>query len=200
MSAACPTEFIKAQAVSARSWAYVAPNERHQNEPYVVCNDDHCQRYQGTTNLLPEVLTAVNACKGEFLVDKNENVISAYYSKSCGGHQESVFNALEIKVNGLSTEVDSSDFNCPDLTSEDGFKEWLELDTDKKDKIFCSDITVTSEDLPKYLGAVDEAADYFRWKYKISNEKLCKNLEKKFNLREITGIQELKPGKRGSFW
>ena len=197
MSAKCPVEFMKAQAVAARSWAYVAPHNRHPNEEYIVCNDDHCQRYQGTTNLISEVLNAVKDCHGEFLIDKDGNVISTYYSKSCGGFQESVKNAMEIEVSGITANVDGELYITPDLTTEDGFNAWLDLSPDNTQVINCSSANIESDQLVKYLGAVDDSAEYFRWKHFISAEELIRNLERKFNLSQIKSIKDLKPGKRG---
>ncbi len=49
MSGECPEEFMKAQAVAARSWLLATPFPTHPDDPFDWCNDDHCQRYQGTS-------------------------------------------------------------------------------------------------------------------------------------------------------
>ncbi|MEO8614263.1 MAG: SpoIID/LytB domain-containing protein, partial [Luteolibacter sp.] len=51
MSGDCPIEFMKAQAIAARSWLLGQPVAPHPGQPYLWCNDDCCQRYQGTTHM-----------------------------------------------------------------------------------------------------------------------------------------------------
>ncbi|MFZ3105725.1 MAG: SpoIID/LytB domain-containing protein, partial [Smithella sp.] len=86
MSAEAPLEFLKAQAIVARSWlvsmldkkkpARSSTQLRNENEIIVwqdvndhegfdVCADDHCQRYQGITRIISEnVRQAIKQTRG----------------------------------------------------------------------------------------------------------------------------------------
>ena len=96
MSAAAPLEFLKAQAIVARSWlvamlakkkaARVLSASRTENEIIVwqdvndhegfdVCADDHCQRYQGITRIISKnVHKAIDETRGIFLVHNGRNL------------------------------------------------------------------------------------------------------------------------------
>jgi len=69
MSADAPVEFIKAQAIVARSWGRCFLHDKHKDDDYMLCNDDDCQRYQGVTHCTASSIEAVLACQAEYLVD-----------------------------------------------------------------------------------------------------------------------------------
>ena len=90
MSAEAPLEFLKAQAVVARSWLVamlakkktvrsntssqteneiVAWQDVNDHKEFDVCADDHCQRYQGITRIISDnVREAVADTRGMFLL------------------------------------------------------------------------------------------------------------------------------------
>jgi len=72
MSAACPLEFLKAQAIVARSWLLAMTEPKHRGEPFDRCNDDCCQRYQGTGGLTATALAAVHDTRGVVLLSPAE--------------------------------------------------------------------------------------------------------------------------------
>ena len=120
MSAAAPLEFLKAQAITARSWLMAmlsrkkinatAANDSPSTENEIiiwhdvndhrgfdVCADDHCQRYQGITKIISEnVHTAIKDTRGLFLVYAGE-ICDARYYKSCGGQTERFSTVWEDK-------------------------------------------------------------------------------------------------------
>ncbi|NTW06964.1 MAG: SpoIID/LytB domain-containing protein, partial [Syntrophaceae bacterium] len=120
MSARAPLEFLKAQAITARSWlvAMLMRKKRNANALRVdqtdtdeiirwhdtndhcgfdVCADDHCQRYQGISQITSAgVKAAIDATRGVYLVQNNK-VCDARYYKSCGGLTEVFFSAWEDK-------------------------------------------------------------------------------------------------------
>lgn len=109
MNAAAPPEFLKAQAVVARSWLQCMKQEpRTQAAPvevrtegerlrwydcrthtrFDVCADDHCQRYQGITRPISDAARrAVAETAGEVLTYFGR-VCDARFSKCCGGATE----------------------------------------------------------------------------------------------------------------
>lgn len=193
MGASCPAEMIKAQAVTARSWALVFLGHKHQDLPYTICNDDCCQRYQGTTFANASTLQAALATNGEFLVEKSGFVCPAYYSKSCGGKSETTANAFGLETHSYLPKFDSKEFFDLDLTND---LELLKFYNDQNAKIFCSDIFHQPAKLAQYLGAVDNHGKYYRWEYKVSNQDLAKNINQKLNLK-IERINQIKVLKRG---
>lgn len=177
MSAECPLEFIKAQSIAARSWATVFLKNKHQNEPYTICNDDDCQRYQGLTNISTPSLSAVNQTRGQFLVvDDSHKVAAAYFSKCCGDHTDSSEDVFGVKNSGCSAVSD----------------------TDSAGRAFCSPHYVN--DPGKYLGSVDLSLSYYDWTATISAVQIIENLQNKFgcsDLVKITKIVELVRSKFG---
>ena len=194
MNAECPAEFSKAQAIAARTWALVFLSNKHPDKNYDICNDDDCQRYQGTTFLKEQALNSVKSCKGEILVNSEDSLIPTYYSKSCGGHSDSAQSIFGFNISELQAVPDNNkeSLDSLDLSKESDFKKFLDLDNN----FFCSSSTVKEESLSKYIGAVDQEAKYFRWEYNISTPDLCENLKNKYSI-DIISIIELKPGIRG---
>ncbi len=176
MSPVCPPEFCKAQAVAARSWAFVFLNDKHSGQPYTICNDDDCQRYQGTTHASAEMLKAVLACRGKFLLTPEKFVCPAYYSKSCGGHVEDPAEIFGFPVPGL-TALPDSDPKAPQ-------------------KVFCSPASVPEPELRKYLGAVDEKGKYYRWTHLLTADVLIENLRTKFGVTDLAEVRGLAPERR----
>ena len=146
MSAEAPLEFLKAQAVTARSWlvAMLAkkktvrsnPASKNENEIIVwqdvndhkgfdVCADDHCQRYQGITRIISEnVHAAIEDTRGLFLVYAGE-ICDARYYKSCGGQTEIFSTAWEDKSpDYLKSIADDVELH-PAIQSEAEAKTWL---------------------------------------------------------------------------
>ncbi len=80
MSAACPAHLLKAQSIAARSWLLAMTEAKHANEPFERCNDDCCQRYQGTTNLTEAAIAAVAATRGQVLCDPDDRILDANYA------------------------------------------------------------------------------------------------------------------------
>ena len=119
MSSACPTAFMRAQGIAARSWAVCFLGSKHPGKLYTICNDDDCQRYQGTTHASAESIFEVNACRGEFLVDRSGHTCAAYYSKSCGGHSEKPELAFGFSSPGVSEVCDRGAADEPALNKRD---------------------------------------------------------------------------------
>ena len=146
MSAEAPLEFLKAQAVVARSWlvamlakkktARSNPASKTENEILVwqdindhegfdVCADDHCQRYQGITRIISDnVREAVAATRGMFLVSGKE-ICDARYYKACGGQTEIFSTAWEDKAPDYLKSVTDSIQQHPPIASEAEAEEWL---------------------------------------------------------------------------
>lgn len=108
MSPEAPEEFIKAHAIISRSWAVrmitcppsaglltetegddmtiIYDTAAHRG--FHLCNDDHCQRFQGMERVSAKARKAVADTAGTVLADRDGNVADARYSKCCGGMTE----------------------------------------------------------------------------------------------------------------
>ncbi len=108
MSHKAPQEFIKAHAIISRSWAIrmitrpptSAPTAKKPADDFTIiydtathhgfhiCNDDHCQRFQGMETINAKAREAVSATTGIVLIDRDGKVADTRYSKCCGGTTE----------------------------------------------------------------------------------------------------------------
>lgn len=212
MSAQAPLEFLKAQAVTARSWlvAMLAkkktvrsnPALKNENEIIVwqdvndhkgfdVCADDHCQRYQGITRIISEnVHTAIKDTRGLFLVYAGE-ICDARYYKSCGGQTEIFPTAWEDKSpDYLKSVTDDLEQHLP-LQSEAQAKTWLT----GRPHAYCD--TTDKELLSKILPAFDqETLNFYRWQVIYKRRDLEEIIRKKSGI-DFGELKELIPLERG---
>ncbi|MBD3226338.1 MAG: SpoIID/LytB domain-containing protein, partial [Caldithrix sp.] len=91
MGAECPPALIEAQTIIARSWMLANVEQKHRSLGIDVCNDDCCQRYQGSTHLTEHSINGALKTYGQVLLH-NDAICDARYSKSCGGMMEAFEN------------------------------------------------------------------------------------------------------------
>ena len=80
-------EALKALAIASRTYA-LKNIGRHSADGYDFCTTTHCQRYRAVdsgANVSAAALQAVQATKGEVLLDAGNRVAESYFSASCGG-------------------------------------------------------------------------------------------------------------------
>ncbi len=183
MSAACPEALIQAQTVAARSWMLANVEQKHRALGMDVCNDDCCQRYQGSTFLTQHAIDGVLKTRGEVLIFDGK-ICDARYSKSCGGMMES-FNAvwggedapyLQVKPDIEPAKAAAA---RTDLSDEQNFRAWLA----NPPEAFCSPKVVPENNLIKYLGGVDVDGEYFRWRLQITEPEVRAAVNKKTGIR-----------------
>ncbi len=193
MGSACPVEFLKAQCVVARSWLLAMTEPKHEDEPFDRCNDDCCQRYQGTGDMSKSAIDAVRGTRGLVLIDPKNKVLDANYAKSCGGISELAEHVWGRPKPGISAVIDAPkgdpvhDFMPVTESNLDAFLngDWL-----SHTRAYCSTHVVPVDSISKYLGRVDEVDDYFRWDVKYSRDELEGLLRDK--LPEAEMISELR--------
>jgi SpoIID/LytB domain protein len=81
-------EALKAQAVTARSEVLAKIGLKHLADPYLLCTEQHCAVYRGTSGEAASTSAAVEATRGEGLFAKDGHLVDATYSAVCGGHTE----------------------------------------------------------------------------------------------------------------
>ena len=213
MSAEAPLEFLKAQAITARSWLVAmlakkktarsnsaSKNENeivvwqdvNDHEGFDVCADDHCQRYQGITRIISEnVHTAVKDTHGFFLVYAGE-ICDARYYKSCGGQTEIFSTAWEDKSpKYLKSVTDDVQRHAP-IQSEAQAEGWFTY----RPQAFCN--TTDKKLLSQILPAFDqETLDFYRWQVIYKRQELEEIIRKKAGINLGT-LQNLIPLERGT--
>ena len=201
MGSACPVEFLKAQCVVARSWLLAMTEPKHKDEPFDRCNDDCCQRYQGTGDMSRSAIDAVAGTRGLVLIDPNNKVLDANYAKSCGGLSELAEHVWGDPKPGISAIIDAPNDDpvhgfMP--VTEDNLDEFLNGDWLSKTKAFCSTHVVPVETISKYLGRVDEVDDYFRWNVNYTRTELEGVLKDKLpEAKQLRQLLEVRVTARG---
>lgn len=222
MSGTSSIELLKAHAVISRSWVLAQMEERDNNYPtsqtnwvegqkinntyfinrwysskghkdFLVCADDHCQRYQGMYKKgNANAVQAVDETYGMILSFENK-VCDARFSKCCGGYLESYHNCWDDTIIPYLTSVkDAEDSQIElDLTKEENARKWI----DSNPSVYCnvSDKTLLKTNLPDFD---QSTSHFFRWKKEISNEELQQIIKNKLNI-ETGAIQSIHPLKRG---
>ncbi len=201
MGAACPADLLRAQCVVARSWLLAMTEPKHEREPFDRCNDDCCQRYQGTGDLNDSALSAVRETHGETLINPAGGVLDANYSKSCGGVSELARYIWGEDKPGIDAIVDA-----PRGGPEHKFMPVTEANLDAyldgewlpSAMAYCSPNVVSREVFGKYLGRVDTVDDYFRWTVRYTHDELVELLKSKSeSMQNIARIEELRVLARG---
>ena len=212
MSAAAPLEFLKTQAVVARSWLVamlakkkadrvlsvlrteneiIAWQDVNDHEGFDVCADDHCQRYQGITRIISKnVHEAIDETRGIFLVHNGE-ICDARYYKSCGGQTEIFPTAWEDESPAYLASVSDEAGQHPPVRSEPEARQWLK----SRPAAYCD--TTDKKLLSNILPAFDqETPDFYRWHVVYTREELEEVLRKKSGI-DFGVLQNIEPLARG---
>jgi len=221
MSAYSSPELLKAHAIISRSWllaqtekskelkaadqkyetTYRTEDElikwydREDHTLFDVCADDHCQRYQGITKAFTEhVKDAVEQTSG-LVLDYQNKICDARFSKCCGGISEAFENVWEPIKHPYLTKVvdykfDPDNFEL-DLTKENAADKWIRTSP----PAFCNtkDEAVLSQVLLDY----DQSTkDFYRWKIEFTQDELSELIKEKSGIN-FGKIIDLIPIERG---
>ncbi len=218
MSAEAPVEFLKAQAITARSWLMAMlekkknakPPRKTKNENEIitwqdvndhkefdVCADDHCQRYQGITKIISDnVKTAIEETRGVFLVNA-DNICDARYYKCCGGQTEIFSTAWEDISLPYLQSVTCDSMPRKSISSEKEAREWMTTNP----PAYCN--TRDEKLLKIILPSFDrQTSDFFRWQvvYKPAElEEIIKN-KSGIDFGHLENIEPLARGHSGRIY
>jgi stage II sporulation protein D len=78
---------LQAQAITARGDLLAKLGKRHLDEPFMLCQNVHCQAYRGEGKEQDSTTRAVNETRGRVLF-LGDDLVPAVYHASCGGHTE----------------------------------------------------------------------------------------------------------------
>lgn len=200
MSANAPIELLKAHAIIARTWLVrmiervpakpslnnenLVWHEAEEHEFYDVCADDHCQRYQGISQITnPTAIEAVKLTRGQIITYDGE-VIDARYSKCCGGITEKFSTAW-------------GDVDYPYLVPVRDNKE----NSNTQAQAWCN---VTN---PVVIRAImkeydQKTTNFFRWEVAYTSNELSEIIHQKtgINPGELQAIEPLEIGPSGRIW
>jgi stage II sporulation protein D len=215
MSDAAPLEFLKVQAITARSWLVAMLERKRENAGaanrngsedneiirwydtndhslFDVCADDHCQRYQGIGKIRSaNAGTAVGATRGLYLVSDNK-ICDARYSKACGGRTEIFATAWEdISPSYLQSVPDTARGTEQPVCPEEDAAAWLQ----GRPPAYCDtrDKTLLGRILPSFD---QETIDFYRWRVIYTREELEKIIQSKSGI-DFGVLQNLIPIERG---
>jgi stage II sporulation protein D len=201
MSGACPLDLLKAQCLVARAWLLAMSEPKHEGQPFDRCNDDCCQRYQGTGDLTQMGMDAAAQTRGEILLTPGGDVLDANYAKVCGGVSEEPRHVWGFDKPGLSAVVDAPpgdpahDF-LP--VTEENFDAYLDGSWVSSTRCYCSPQVVSMADIGRYLGRVDVVDAYFRWTVNYTQRELAALLRKYLpDAAELDVVQDLRVTQRG---
>lgn len=199
MGADCPQALLEAQTIAARSWLLANIEKKHRAMGMDVCNDDCCQRYQGTSFLTPHSIAGALSTSGQVLM-YGDAICDARYSKSCGGMMESAdavwvnYHKPYMVVKPDAPKDIAVDLNKLDLTREHDARQWIDM----VPQTWCGPAFIPEGDLIRYLGSVDEDGAYFRWQVTVTQEELCKNLRTYAGIRPSAVLSLLTVQRGGS--
>jgi len=225
MSAASSLEFLKAHAVTSRSWllaqlekgkklqksgsyeslmrddeGYIRWYDREDHDRYDVCADDHCQRYQGITKVSsPQVQEALKTTCGEVLM-YNGAICDARFYKCCGGITEKFENVWEpVNHPYLTKVIDADVTRHPSLVTE--YNTDLANEENARAWIlgnppaYCN--TNDIQALSQVLNDYDlETQDFYRWKISLTQSEIKTLLLRKVGI-DVGNVLDLIPVERG---
>lgn len=167
-------EALKAQAISARGYAY--RDAVYKTSGYDVCDTTGSQVYYGANSYSPVSDRAIKETLGQFAIYDGK-VILSLYSSTAGGHTENYENVFS--QNGMDIKFPAEpipylkgvpdDENAPDLSRETHAKDFYT----QKPETF------------------DNASPKYRWEYTVSKEELGEVLKK--NLMKFSKSPFVKP-------
>lgn len=199
MNPGAPEEFIKAHAIIARSWALRQTLRRHNDSGNVppsdadglirifdgadhdrfdLCNDDHCQRFQGEDAVTARAGKAVADTAGLVLVDKQGEIADTRYSKCCGGRTELFSTCWQDRDHEYLQAV------------EDPWCDLSRLAEEERDSI----LRTVLKDYDR-----DSTPDFYRWHRMIRPTAIERNLRRVFGLSvgTVTGLNPVSAGPSG---
>lgn len=181
MSGECPSAFMRAHAVVARSWITAATERKHEALGIDFCNDDCCQRYQGISGVTPGARSAVAETRGQVMIH-GERVVDANYSKCCGGITEpgdEIWGRHKAGQCGVVDAPADDALQAFARIGEENIAEYVGGTLANRTRAYCSPAVVPAEVASRCLGRVDDGSTRFRWRVGYRADELADVLQRK---------------------
>ncbi len=185
MGADLPDAFLAAQAIAARSTVLATAGRHHRGDGFHLCNDDHCQCYQGVSREPKDIHPAIAETAGQILTHDNKPA-DARYAKSCGGMSETYDAVWGGEGPAYLVSRPCGELTIGNLKDEKAARDFLH----NKLAAFCND------DVYPYPERWSEEK-HFRWQRDYSAKELENILQNKTGV-EIGTLRELQPLVRGA--
>ncbi|MBN1899962.1 SpoIID/LytB domain-containing protein [Candidatus Sumerlaeota bacterium] len=183
-----PLEAMCAQAVAARSEAYVAlVTRKYEGDHYDICSDVNCQVFRGNERRTPKSDEAVRLTCGNALLFEGQP-ISAYYASNCGGHSEDIRNVWSDRSQERAywggAVIDGEESAALDLTQEEDLRKWL----NSSPSVYCN---------PEKYKIPQWAHKNFRWTREMNADEVTKAVAAKKDIGRVIAIKPVKRGVSG---
>jgi stage II sporulation protein D len=179
-----PPAFSQAQAICARSTVFATAQRHHRADGFDLCNDDHCQCYQGIRREAEALVAPVRETAGRVLVH-GDRVVDARYAKACGGLSERYESAWGGEGPDYFAVRPCGDFPSSDLTTETGARDFLR----NPPPAWCNPAL---HPYPEPWGK----EPLFRWQFRYTPQKLSALIEEK-TATSVGMVNELRAVRRG---
>jgi len=102
---AAEVEFYKAQAILCRSYA-IKNWGKHQGQDFNLCDNTHCQSFNGMGDENPDIPNAVLETYGLVLADQNFSIVAAIFHSNSGGETQRATDVWNSGENYLQSVLD----------------------------------------------------------------------------------------------
>ena len=110
-------EYYKAQAVISRTYV-LSQYHKHLDDHFNVCDQTHCQAYNGWPKHEQIMLDAAQQSEGMVIVDENANLITSAFHSNCGGRTNSAEYVWSRKLPYCVEKVDTFCMKMPNSNWE----------------------------------------------------------------------------------
>ena len=202
------TEALKAQAICARSYAYIQVMRADLAAYGAHINDSSSYQVYNNIAKTNASMQAVDGTAGIVMLYEGD-VVEAYYFSTSMGYTDSVdvWNVLDDKPYGYLRQacLNQTEFNG-DLSTEEGFKAYLETEMIGYDsdiryyrwKIVADDYAKMEKDILTLLKTRKEALDRHVTYYEKASNGEDKEVENTKKFGKMLGIEVAKRSKSGS--
>ena len=180
-----PDAFLAAQAIAARSTVLATAGRHHRGDGFHLCNDDHCQCYQGVSREPDDIHPAIGESAGQILTHDNKPA-DARYAKSCGGMSETYDAVWGGEGPAYLISRPCGELTIGNLKDEKAARSFLH----QSPAAFCND------DVYPYPERWSEER-HFRWQRDYSAKELENIIQNKMGI-EVGTLREFRPLVRGA--
>lgn len=170
-----PPEALKAQAVLARTYAI---GNLHRHDGYDLCDEQHCQAYNGVRAETKPTNAAVDATRGLVLAYDGRPAGAVFFS-NCGGFTQDASNAGWRSLPYWQVRSDYVKYSRPPVTPYEFYSLTMEPPT-----AYCG---------PSLYNHPSE----FRWVRVVPAEEIEAKLPRKSRIGRITGLSIIKRADSG---